>query len=91
MKWFSAAILSIFLALSAVAQAAPVDVNTADAKVLASAMTGVGLKRAQTIVDYRTKNGPFKSLNDLAKVKGIGKATVDKNRANLSIGKTVSQ
>lgn len=86
MKWFSIAFLSLFLALSAVAQAAPVDVNTADAKVLASAMSGVGMKRAQTIVDYRTKNGPFKSLDDLAKVKGIGKATVDKNRTNLSVG-----
>lgn len=86
MKWFTAAILSVFLALSAVAQAAPIDVNTADAKALASAMSGVGLKRAQTIVDYRVKHGPFKSVDDLAKVKGVGKATIEKNRVNLQVG-----
>lgn len=91
MKWFSAAILSVFLAMSAVAQAAPVDINTANAKTLASAMTGVGVKRAQTIVDYRVKNGPFKSVDDLANVKGIGKSTIDKNRDSINIGKTTSE
>jgi competence protein ComEA len=91
MKWFSAAVLSVFLALSAVAHAAPVDVNSADAKALATAMTGVGQKRARMIVDYRAKNGPFKSVDDLVKVKGIGKATVDKNRSNLSIGRSASK
>lgn len=91
MKWFHAAVLSLFLAMSAIAQAAPVDINTADAKTLASAMTGVGLKRAQLIVDYRAKNGPFKSVDDLAKVKGVGRTTVDKNRAGLAIGKSNSK
>ncbi|HEX9810567.1 MAG TPA: helix-hairpin-helix domain-containing protein [Burkholderiales bacterium] len=91
MKWFHAAALSLFLAVSAVAQAAPVDINTADAKALASAMTGVGQKRAQMIVDYRTKNGPFKSVDDLTRVKGVGQATVDKNRANLAVGKSTSK
>lgn len=86
MKWFLAAFLSVFLALGAVAQAASVDINTADAKTLASAITGVGPKRAQMIVDYRAKHGPFKSVDDLAKIKGIGKATVDRNRARLSTG-----
>jgi competence protein ComEA len=86
MKWFYAVVLSAILAFSAVAQAAPVDINAADAKALASAMSGVGQKRAQLIVDYRVKNGPFKSVDDLTKVKGIGQATVDKNRANLTIG-----
>jgi competence protein ComEA len=91
MKWLYAAVLSTFIALGAIAQAAPVDINTAGAKALATAMTGVGEKRAQRIVDYRAKNGPFKSLDDLTRVKGIGKATVDRNRANLGLGKAVSQ
>ena len=91
MKWLHVAVLSLFLAVSAVAQAAPVDINTADAKALAGAMTGVGQKRAQMIVDYRSKNGPFKSLEDLAKVKGLGKATVDKNRNNLVVGNSKSK
>ena len=87
MKWFYAAVLSLFFAVSAVVHAAPVDINTADAKALASAMTGVGQKRAQMIVDYRAKNGPFKSVDELTKVKGVGNAAIDKNRANLVVGK----
>ncbi len=87
MKWFYATVLSLFFAVSAVVHAAPVDINTADAKALASAMTGVGQKRAQMIVDYRVKYGPFKSVDELTKVKGVGNATIDKNRANLVVGK----
>jgi competence protein ComEA len=87
MKWFYAAVLSLFFAVSAVVHAAPVDVNTADAKALASAMTGIGQKRAQMIVDYRAKNGPFKSVDELTKIKGVGNATIHKNRGNLVVGK----
>jgi competence protein ComEA len=65
--------------------AAPVDINTADARTLARELNGVGLDRAQAIVDYRTQNGPFRSVDELVKVKGVGKKTVEKNRANLLI------
>ncbi len=67
------------------AMAAPVDINTADAKTLARELNGVGPDKAQAIVDYRTANGPFRSVNDLVKVKGVGKKTVEKNRNNLLI------
>ena len=51
----------------------PVHVNTADATEL-ERLPGVGPSLAQQIIDYRTKNGPFKSMADLDKVSGIGPA-----------------
>jgi competence protein ComEA len=69
------------------ASAGPVDVNTADAKTIARELTGIGLSRAQAIVDYREKNGPFKSPDDVAKVKGVGMKVVEQNRANIKTDK----
>lgn len=65
--------------------AAPVDLNTADAKTLA-ALDGIGPQKAQAIIDYRQEHGPFKSVDDLLKVKGIGKKTLDANREKLVVG-----
>ena len=61
--------------------AAQVNINTADAATLARELSGVGAKRAQAIVEYRQKHGPFKSADELALVKGIGPAAISKNRA----------
>lgn len=66
--------------------AAPVDVNTADAPALAAALHGIGLKKAQAIVADREKNGPFKTLQDLGRVKGIGDKTLEKNKADIQFG-----
>ena len=76
------------LATTSVFAAQPVDINTADAQMLSSSITGIGPSKAQAIVTYRSKNGPFLSVADLAKVKGIGSKTVIKNQKNLSIGST---
>jgi len=65
--------------------AAQVNINTADAATLARELNGIGLKRAQTIVEYRQKHGPFKSADELALVKGIGAATIAKNRAVIRV------
>lgn len=86
MKSLYTAFLLAFLAIVPAVQAASVDINTADAGALDSAITGVGPVRAQAIVDYRTQNGPFDSVDELVEVKGIGNATVDKNRSNLTAG-----
>lgn len=87
MKMLKAVAVSLFLSfLSAAALAEPVDINTADAKTLATQLQGVGPKSAEAIVAYRTKHGPFKRVEDLDKVKGIGKKTVEKNRANMTVG-----
>ncbi len=70
---------------SSVLQAGPVNINTADAATLAKELKGVGLKRAEAIVEYRQKHGPFKSADELALVKGIGPAAVAKNRELIRI------
>lgn len=90
MKGFLATFLSAFLVMAPSVYAAPVDINTADAKTLDTAMTGVGPKLAQSIVEYRVKHGPFRSIDDLTKIKGVGKSTIEKNRANLVVGKPSS-
>lgn len=63
--------------------AKPVNINTADATIISSALSGVGLKKAQAIIDYRTKNGEFKTIDDLNKVPGIGDKTIEKNKADI--------
>ena len=78
--------VSATLFLSLPASAGPVDINTADAAALASAMNGVGEKKAVTIVAYRKTHGPFQRVEDLSNVKGIGVSTVEKNRDNLAVG-----
>jgi competence protein ComEA len=77
---------SVLLALAPAAFAAPVNINTADVKTLDKELAGIGPKSAQAIVDYRAKNGPFKTVDDLKKVKGVGKSTVEKNRKNILVG-----
>jgi competence protein ComEA len=66
--------------------AAPVDINSADAATLAKELKGVGDTKAAAIVEYRRAHGAFKTLDDLALVKGIGQKLVDRNRADLRLG-----
>jgi len=65
--------------------AGPVNVNTADAATLSRELKGIGMKRAEAIVEYRRKFGPFKSPDELALVKGIGPAAIQKNRELIRI------
>lgn len=53
-----------------------VNVNSASAKDLAASLPGIGDAKAKAIVDYRKKNGKFKSASDLAKVPGLGDKSV---------------
>jgi comEA protein len=54
-----------------------VNINTATAKELEK-LPDVGKVTAERIIEHREQNGPFKSVNDLGKIKGIGKATLEK-------------
>lgn len=88
MKLLHVVFVSLFLAFSSLSvQAASVDINTADAKTIAKVTKGIGLKKAEAIVAYRDKHGSFKTVDELAKVKGIGKKTVAANKGALSVGK----
>jgi competence protein ComEA len=65
--------------------AGPVDINTADAETISNELDGVGLTKAQAIVEYRQKHGPFKSAEDLSLVKGIGERTVELNKEKIRV------
>ena len=75
--------LSLSLA-SLVAFAAQINLNTASAAELET-LNGVGAAKAEAIVAYRSEHGGFKSVDELANVKGIGDKTVDKNRDQMTV------
>lgn len=86
MKHLAAVLFAVSLSLTTfLAFSSTININTADAKTIDTELVGVGAKTAKAIVEYRTKHGPFKSVDDLAKVKGIGPKLIEKNRANLVI------
>lgn len=58
---------------------AKVNLNTADVAMLTGSIKGIGKNRAQAIVNYRDAHGPFKSIEELSLVKGLGKSFVSHN------------
>lgn len=64
---------------------APIDLNRATKEQL-EALPGIGPALAQRIIDDRTARGPFRSVDDLDRVSGIGKKTIDKLRAKVTVG-----
>lgn len=79
-KFLFAFLVSLPLLLAA---AQTVNINTADKETLMT-VKGVGEKRAEAIIAFRAQNGPFKSVDELVLVQGIGQAIVDSNREKLS-------
>lgn len=75
---------SAFAASPAVAER--VNINTADAATLDRVLLNIGPSKAQAIVAYRKANGPFRSIDQLALVKGVGLKTIEKNRARILLG-----
>jgi competence protein ComEA len=75
--------LSALLATSAFAGGEKVNINTADGPTLDRVLVGIGPSKAEAIVVYRKSNGPFRSADQLASVKGIGLATIEKNRDRI--------
>jgi len=81
MKRFLAALAMSLIASFAIAA---VNINSATKEEL-DVLPGIGPVKAQAIVDYRKAHGPFKSVEDLKKVNGIGDATFDKIKGDLSV------
>ena len=77
--------LSTLICISLNATADPVDVNSASATSLAENLKGIGIKKAEAIVEYRKVNGRFGSAEELAKVTGIGAKTIEKNREDILV------
>ncbi len=67
-----------------VASIEKVNINQADAKTLTT-LKGIGKDRAVKIIEYREMNGPFQKIEDIMKVKGIGKKIFEQNKDVLSV------
>ncbi len=85
MKTILSILFSAYMLLGNWAYAAEVNINTADAITLSRELVGVGEKKAQAIIEYRTQHGPFKQVEELARVKGISTRTLEKNRHNIQL------
>ncbi len=79
------AILVTLLFVPGILFAEAININTADKETLMTSIKGVGEKRAEAIIDYREQNGPFKSIDELAEVRGVGASIVEANLDNLSV------
>jgi competence protein ComEA len=71
------------LTFSSFSFASPVNINGADAEQIADALNGIGLVKAQAIVDYRTSNGSFSSADQIVLVRGVGEKTYQKNKVDI--------
>ncbi|ROR35101.1 ComEA family DNA-binding protein [Inmirania thermothiophila] len=78
-------LLAPILLLAALGARAGVDLNSADAETLARAVPGVGPARAEAIVRYRETHGPFRSLEDLLAVRGIGPKLLERMRGVVEV------
>ena len=85
-------VLLLLLTLLPLAGAAQtlVNLNTADAATLARDLEGIGESKARAIVEHRRRNGAFRSVDELALVKGIGPKTLELNRSRLRVGPAAS-
>ena len=78
------AALAAFLT-SSISLAAPVNINTATAEQMADALTGIGLGKAQAIVEYREAHGRFVQADEIVFVRGIGESTYLKNKDDILV------
>ena len=85
MDIFRKTLLAICLLIPTLLFAETININTADKETLMSTIKGVGEKRADAIIAYREDHGPFKSIEELANVRGVGPSIVESNMDNLSL------
>ncbi|KAF1691165.1 ComEA family DNA-binding protein [Pseudoxanthomonas koreensis] len=79
-------LLAVLMGAGVAWAADKVDINSADAAQLEQVLVGVGPAKAEAIVEHRKANGPFKSADELALVKGIGLKTIERNRDLITVG-----
>ena len=78
------AMVVAFSAPSWAGDAGKINLNKATAAEL-SQLKGIGMKYAERIVQYRDKNGPFKNVEDLLNVQGIGPKALEKNKGRIIV------
>ncbi|HET9819285.1 MAG TPA: helix-hairpin-helix domain-containing protein [Rhodanobacteraceae bacterium] len=86
-KTLAALALCLAFTLPAFA-ASPVNINKADAQTIANSLDGIGLAKAQAIVAYRSAHGPFKSVDAVGNVKGVGDKTLARNHDAIRLSGT---
>ena len=84
-RFFVALGLALGVALCPLIALAAININTATQDELVS-LPGIGPAKAQAIVDYRKAHGPFKTVEELKDVKGIGAKRFEKLKPDLSVG-----
>ena len=83
MKTLKSFFFIVLFSISNLLYAAQVNINTADAETLSSELSGVGQSKAEAIVAYRELHGPYRHVEDLVNVKGIGTGTIEKNKTKI--------
>ena len=71
------------LTFSSLTFASPVNINTATASEISEALSGIGMVKAQAIVDFRATNGLFSSADQITMVNGIGDSTYEKVKQDV--------
>ncbi len=90
MKYLVSLILVSCSLLMTTVSAEMVNINKASAEVMQENLKGIGPKKAEAIIAYRTEHGDFKKLEDIKEVKGIGDALFEKNKADMSLDQGLS-
>ena len=85
MKTFTTMAALAAIVVSSIAAAAPVNINTASASQIAEALNGIGLSKAQAIVDYREAYGLFSRADEIVFVRGIGESTYENNKSDILV------
>ena len=62
-----------------------VNINTASIEQLSESLAGIGPQKASAIIEWRTRNGNFTDTKQLAEIKGIGEAIIERNKERIQL------